>query len=313
MTIRRALVLTLGGFTDAQLPIAGRAPLIEKLLVVYEHEPDAGLHSAVEWLLRKWGQTERLQAVVEKLRSKEEQLQAGRLADKRQWYINTQGQTFVVLDAGEFLMGSPKSEPHHQLDETQHRCRIGRRFAVSSTQVTKAQFALFHAVRPEIERRDTSQYVKTNDSPQVAMTWYEAAAYCNWLSEQEGIDEKQWCYEPNEKGEYGPGMKAKDNYLKLSGYRLPTEAEWEYACRAGTVTSRYYGLTETLLEKYAWYEPNSQDRTWPVGSLKPNDFGLFDMHGNAWEWCDDPYRDYPEAAGHHFRGFGEYETSHRRR
>ena len=128
------------------------------------------------------------------------------------------------------------------------------------------------------------------------MTWYEAAAYCNWLSEQEGIAKEQWCYEPNEKGEYGPGMKAKDKYLELSGYRLPTEAEWEYACRAGTVTSRYYGLTETLLAQYAWYPANWQNRTWPVGSLKPNDFGLFDMQGNAWKWCDDPYQDIPKAA-----------------
>ena len=129
------------------------------------------------------------------------------------------------------------------------------------------------------------------------MTWYEAAAYCNWLSKQEGIDETQWCYEPKEKGGVlGPGMNAKDSYLKLSGYRLPTEAEWEFACRAGTVTSRYYGPTETLLEKYVWYEANGQNQTWPVGNLKPNDFGLFDMLGDAWEWCDDSYRDYPKGA-----------------
>ena len=192
-------------------------------------------------------------------------------------------------------MGSPELEPNRNPNETQYRCHIGRRFAISSTDVTKAQFAHFQTARPDVAKPDTSRWVKTDDSPQVAMTWYEAAQYCNWLSEQEGIEEKQWCYEPNEKGEYGPGMKAKDKYLELSGYRLPTEAEWEYACRAGTVTSRYYGLSDTLLVKYAWYEANGLNQTWPVGSLKPNDFGLFDMLGNVWEWCDDLYHPYPSA------------------
>jgi formylglycine-generating enzyme required for sulfatase activity len=296
VTTRRALVLSLGEFSDTELPAAQRQPLIQKLLSVYENEPDAGLHGAAEWLLRKWGQTREMQAVLEKLWSKEEQLQASKATDKRQWYFNTQGQTFVILNAGEFQMGSPASEPGRSDGETQHLCRIGRRFAIATTNVTKAQFAKFQTARPEIPKMDTAKYVTTDDSPQISVTWYEAAQYCNWLSQQEGIDEKQWCYEPNEKGEYRSGMKAKDKYLELSGYRLPTEAECEYACRAGTTTSRYYGLSETLLPKYAWYLTNGEDRTWPVGSLKPNDFGLFDMHGNGWDWCNDAYESYPKAA-----------------
>jgi formylglycine-generating enzyme required for sulfatase activity len=82
------------------------------------------------------------------------------------------------------------------------------------------------------------------------------------------------------------------------GYRLPTEAEVEYACRAGAVTARYYGETDELLKKYAWYMANSSDRTWPVGGLKPNDFGLFDMLGNVPCWCQDPKpAPYPEVQG----------------
>jgi formylglycine-generating enzyme required for sulfatase activity len=94
-------------------------------------------------------------------------------------------------------------------------------------------------------------------------------------------------------------MKVRANYLSLQGYRLPSEAEWEYACRAGAVTSRYYGESEDLLGRYAWYMANSLNR-WmlPVGSLKPNDFGLFDMQGNAVEWCQErPFYPRPGKPG----------------
>jgi len=193
------------------------------------------------------------------------------------------------------LMGSPSSEPERGPDERQHRVHLGRRLAISTTLVTKEQFGRFQLDCPDVARKNMDQWVKTADSPQTGVTWYEAAQYCNWLSKQEGIDEKQWCYEPNERGKYGPGMKPKEKHLELVGYRLPTEAEWEFAGRAETTTSRYYGLSETLLPRYAWYNANSQNRTWPVAGLKPNDYGLFDMHGNAWEWCDDVYDDYRTA------------------
>jgi formylglycine-generating enzyme required for sulfatase activity len=89
-------------------------------------------------------------------------------------------------------------------------------------------------------------------------------------------------------------MKLRANYLSLTGYRLPTEAEMEYATRAGALTSRYYGETEELLPRYAWYEKNSQKKTWPVGSLRPNDWGFFDVQGNVYTWCQESYKDYKE-------------------
>jgi serine/threonine protein kinase/formylglycine-generating enzyme required for sulfatase activity len=285
VTIRRALVLMLGEFTESQLPRGQRQRLVERLLGIYENEPDAGLHGATEWVLRTWGQAKSLDALDEKLGSDEKQLQDRKSSGNRQWYVNTQKQTFVIVDAGEFLMGSPDSEPDRYDFETRHRCRIGRRFAISAHEVTKAQYRTFqHAVKG-VALADWSlirRVSPTEDSPQGSIMWFEAAHYCDWLSEHEGIAKDQWCYEPNKQGKYGPGMKAKDKFWELKGYRLPTEAEWEYASRAGTVTSRYYGSSEMLLPKYGWF---GHEQTRPVGTLKPNDLGLFDMLGNVIEWC----------------------------
>ena len=90
---------------------------------------------------------------------------------------------------------------------------------------------------------------------------------------------------PNEDGQYNHGTRLKDNFLELTGYRPPTESEWEHMARAGAVTSRFFGENVKLLEKYAWFQPNSQGRMWTIALKKPNDFGMFDVYGNAYEWC----------------------------
>src|SRR6185437_1354069 len=122
-------------------------------------------------------------------------------------------------------------------------------------------------------------------------SWYQAAAYCNWLSKQEGIAEDQWGYEI----ENAKVTKLKSKYLSLTGYRLPTEAEMEYATRAGASSERYFGNSEELLPHYAWCSQNSQEQTWPVATKMPNDLGCFDLHGNVWSWCQDKYSQYPTA------------------
>ena len=180
-----------------------------------------------------------------------------------------------------------------------HRRRIGRTFAIASKQVTRGQFGRFLKANPEINAEFDSggqaarllqKYAPEDDCPIILVDWYLAAAYCNWLSKEEGLPAGEWCYEPTRDGRYAEGMHLAPDYLKRTGYRLPMDAEWEYACRAGAATSRYYGESEELLPKYGWYKKNSAERTWPVGTLKPNDFGLFDMHGNVYCWCQESYR-----------------------
>ena len=317
VSIRRALLLSLGEFGEKGLSPGERDVLLSKLFDLYRDDADAGLHGAAEWLLLQWGQQAKVKAMEEEWRGYGEEVGARREAklgrirqgimkDKGwgQWYVNGQGQTMVVIPGPvEFLMGSPPTEegrvggPEGNLEQ-QHRKRIGRSFAITAREVTVRQFGEFFKSRKEsIDAYYDHQYSPTTDCPVNTVTWYDAAAYCNWLSKQEGIDEKEWCYLPNKDGKYAEGMKLAPDYLHREGYRLPSEAEWENACRAGSLTSRYFGEAEDLLGKYAWYTKNSQERGMLPGEvgklgvagdcLKPNDFGLFDMLGNAVEWCQE--------------------------
>ncbi len=123
------------------------------------------------------------------------------------------------------------------------------------------------------------------------MSYFDSAEYCNWLSKLEGLPN---CYKRNKDGKFAEGMTVQADAVKQGGYRLPTEAEWEYACRAGTVTGRYYGHSFELLGTYESYIMSSGYQCRPCGLLLPNDFGLFDMMGNVIEWCHDRYVEYPK-------------------
>jgi formylglycine-generating enzyme required for sulfatase activity len=294
VTIRRALDLSLGEYKE--LSPETRKTLVPKLQTLYLSESDPGLHAAVEWLLRQW-QEELWLKQINDAWAKDKEKRAKRLESIRQllsrgnekspqWYINSQGQTMVVIPGPvEFVMGSPLTEADRRSDEGQHKKRISRTFALAAAPVTKEQYLKF---QPGFSHEEFLRYPAPT-CPIGGVTWYEAAAYCNWLSQQEGIPEDQWCYETKN----GQVTQLKENYLSRTGYRLPTEAEMEYATRAGALTSRYYGETEELLPKYAWYVKNSQETTRPIGSLKPNDWGLFDTLGNVYTWCQESYKDHP--------------------
>jgi eukaryotic-like serine/threonine-protein kinase len=299
ITIRRALILSLGQDSGKELSPDTRKAFLPKLQALYRTDSDPGLHAAAEWLLRTWHQEAWLKQVnagwakgkdergkrLESIR----QLLSKDKEKSPQWYVNGQGQTMVVIPGPvEFVMGSPPTEADRDEDERQQKVRIERTFALASKSVTVEQYRQFD---PAYQL--PAVYTRTADLPVVATSWHQAAAYCNWLSKEEGIDKDQWCYEIKD----GQVTRLKSNYLSLTGYRLPTEAEMEYATRAGALTSRYYGETEELLRKYAWYWKYSQGKTWPVGSLKPNDLGLFDMQGNVYTWCQERYKSYPRGQG----------------
>jgi formylglycine-generating enzyme required for sulfatase activity/serine/threonine protein kinase len=176
---------------------------------------------------------------------------------------NSIGMKFVVIPAGEFMMGSPEDEPGHRDDETLHKVTLTQPFQIGMHEVTQEQYQKVMGTNPSDR--------KGPQNPVEMVSWNDAVEFCRKLSEQ-----------PEEKA-------------AGSVYRLPTEAQWEYTCRAGTTTGYSFGDSESELGDYARYLDNSQNTTHPVGQKKPNAWGLYDMHGNVFEWCQDWYGDYPSG------------------
>ena len=239
-------------------------------------------------------------------------LSAGVEMQPRQ-YVTPEGQTMIVtLGPVSVRMGSPDDEQGRQpapdsASEPVHTVSIPRSFAIGATEVTSAQFRRFLEANPEAKRgyryEDPARMAEVldrfsagDDGPAIAVTWYEAAMYCNWLSARDGLPPSEWVYPA---GVLRDGFEMPATYLQRRGYRLPTEPEWEYAARAGTTTSRFFGDSDDALGEYAWFarhpqrskddpvDPTDPQRTNRVGSLKPNPLGLFDIYGNVWEWTQD--------------------------
>ena len=167
---------------------------------------------------------------------------------------------FMPIPAGTFIMGSPPDEVRREASEPQHKVTLTKEFYMGVTQVTQRQWKSLMG-----KDNNPSQF-RGDDLPVEHVSWDDAVAFCNRLSQKEGMR----C-------------------------RLPTEAEWEYACRAGTKTRWYTGNDEKTLDEASWHAANSGGQTHPVGQKKANAWGLYDMHGNVMQWCSDWYGDYPNT------------------
>jgi formylglycine-generating enzyme required for sulfatase activity len=179
---------------------------------------------------------------------------------------NSIGMKLALIPPGRFSMGSPPKEQWHRDDEVLHRVTLTNPFYMATTEVTQRQWKALMGADPS--------FCTGDDLPVETVTWEQAAEFCRKLSHKEGVK-----------------------------YRLPTEAEWEYSCRAGTATPFHTG--ETISTDQANYDGNHtyaggrkgvfRETTTGVGSFAPNAWGLHDMHGNVWEWCADWYDDYPQG------------------
>ncbi|MFI5457256.1 MAG: SUMF1/EgtB/PvdO family nonheme iron enzyme [Isosphaerales bacterium] len=212
---------------------------------------------------------------------------AVKTASSQESIENSIGMTLNLIPAGEFFMGSPDDAIEAEKNEKpSHRVRISKPFYLGVTEVTQAQYEAVMGNNPSHFSangggKDRVAGQSTDRYPVENVSWLDAIQFSNKLSGKEG---KKPFYEID-----GEDIRVPD--WNGQGYRLPTEAEWEFACRANASTPTRFSFGDNVVElgRYGWFDGNSEQRTHPVSQKQRNGFGLYDMHGNVWEWCWDWY------------------------
>ena len=187
---------------------------------------------------------------------------------------NSFGMKMVLIPPGEFMMGSPASEAGRWDNEAQHTVTLSKAFSIGVYEVTQSQSEQVMGSNPS--------HFKGANNPVEMVSWHDAVAFCGKLS----------------------ALPAEVAAGRV--YRLPTEVEWEYACRAGTTTAYSFGDSASELVKYGWFDDNSGYETHAVGERQSNALGLYDIHGNVWEWCSDEAE---EDSNNVLRGGGWFDAA----
>jgi formylglycine-generating enzyme required for sulfatase activity len=211
--------------------------------------------------------------------------------------IQEMANNMVQIPAGTFLMGSPETETDRKTNETQHQVTLSG-FYMGKYEVTQEQYQAVMGSNPSNRKNVVAGEDGTlGKLPVETVSWYDAIVFCNKLSMLEGLNPVYSINGKTDPAEWGAVPTSTNttwNQAEMvsgaNGYRLPTEAEWEYACRAGTTTA--YNTGDTISDNTGWYYANSRSNTHQVGLKTPNAWGLYDMHGNVWEWCWDWYGTY---------------------